>query len=422
MRKLLLSACAAAISFWICDAGAMEGKAVVDKIETLGPLRKLVKEEVDASIIKCKSINNRFLMISRWELGNISSNYDSRYLHIDYRGTTDKISEAGDNLTQEMKDTLYTLPTSIGYFRNLKVLSVRGGLKNLPDSIGNLENLRILDLSGNHLRTLPDSIGNLKNLEELYLSENYEFSSLPDSIGDLENLEILELKKTNLSTSLPESLGNLVNLKDLSFSKSVEDREPVNVSRRKWTYKVTYVGEDYSLDWYHDVINKSLRHWSCPTLSFYYDVRTVPFDLSGKNLKQIPFGVYMMESVREDKCGAYCGERTLPALKELDISNNQLMKIPYLLKRLCHLEKLYIHNNPDLNHLPDFLWSMGNLRELKIDGKLTRDLPKKARVSLSNKNLEEKVLDLTLAGKNKAGMSDRDLSNKTGPYTVYLKK
>ncbi len=414
MRKLLLNACLAAAACWTSDVGAMSGKTVAGQ---------------NSSITECKSRNNRFLMINRWELGDCSGISDYRYLHIDYNGTERKFEKAREEvgLTREMRDVLCTLPRSIGNLYNLKILNVcsftdrdfylvarqKICLKVLPDSIGNLKNLRILDLSHNDLRTLPDSIGDLKNLEELDLSSNYSFSKLPDSIGNLEKLEKLDLKETNLE-SLPESMGNLTNLEDLCLSRAVTSNKSDAWSR-----------EDYEPDWYRDVINRSLRHWSYPPLDS--DARdNLSLNLSGKNLKQIPFGVYMMKE-RQKFERDYRG-RTIksiyvtPALEELDVSNNQLTEIPHLLKRLGCLKKLYVHNNPNLNHLPDFLWSMWNLKELKIDGKLIRDLPENARVSLSDKNLEEKVLDLTLAGKNKAGMSDQDLSDKTGPYTVYLKK
>lgn len=426
MRKLLLSACVAAAACWISNAGAM-------RAETM--------HKGEVSITKCESSDKRSLMVNRWELGNIRPNSEVRYLHIDYSDMNKKLRESEHNLTQEMKDMFYSLPTFIGNFSNLKVLSVhtcptdnvtsywnKVCLKALPDSIGNLKNLRILDLSDNCLTTLPDSIGNLTNLEELYLSRNRGFSKLPDSIGNLKNLEILELEGTSLD-SLPDSIGNLVNLKDLSFSRSVGVEGPHSYGVCRSTERI-FEKKDYSPDWYRRVINKSLEHWSCPTLNFDDKTSSLPLlDLSGKNLKQIPFGVYMLKGIQY-KEESY-GHRNVynvptlyatPALKELDVSNNQLTKISPLLKELWYLEKLYVHNNPNLNHLPDFLWSMSCLKELKIDGKLTRDVPENAKISLADKSLEKAVLDLTLASKNNTKISDKALAKKTGPYTVYLKK
>ena len=226
MRKLLLSACLAAAAFWTIDVGAMKCE--------------MVDGGKGSSIAKCESRDGQFVMITRWELGNKPYMRECRYLHIDYEGTEKQFEKEKSkaDLTGEMKDIFYSLPTFIGNFDNLRVLCVhdvicnkvnsygRGiYLKFLPDSIGNLKNLRILDLSNNKLETLPDSIGNLTNLEELYLSNNYHFSKLPDSIGNLKKLEVLELEKTSLK-SLPESLENLTNLKELSLSEAVGKEGP----------------------------------------------------------------------------------------------------------------------------------------------------------------------------------------------------
>ena len=427
MKKFLLGVCTA-VAFWINDAGAMNVKT---------------EDGRDISVSEFESADSQFVMISRWELGNKYYMGGCRYLYIDYRGTKEKFDreKSKADITREMEDLLYTLPKCIGRSDNLTVLDVHDSvcnevssysrgihLKSLPDSIGNLKNLRILDLSNNYLTTLPESIGNLKNLEELNLSNNYGFSKLPESIGNLKNLRTLKLKRTNLG-SLPESVENLINLEDLSLSQAVEKEGPHTYGVDRSTERV-YGEEDYLPNWYLEVIDKSLQRWLCPTLDFSGDEKnTFSLDLSGKNLKQIPFGVYMMGTERvvaRSRNDLYNYDvrkriRTLPALKELDVSNNQITKIPRLLGKLWSLEKLYIHNNPNLNHLPDCLWKMYKLKELKIDGKLIKDLPENAKVSLEDKKLENQdIIDLILAGKNNKKMSDEALDRKTGPYIVRL--
>ncbi len=455
MRKLLLSVCAAA-ACWISDAGAMEGKTVDGK---------------DISdIAMCRSNNGKSTMISRWELGN-EDMYGCRYLHIDYSDIDEQFEreKSKANITNEMRNILYTLPESIGRLNDLRVLDVYdgrrasgkpeirlerlpdsiGNLKNLqildlysnylvtlPQSIGNLKNLRILDLSDNNLstlpesignlenleelnldsnklralpdfignleslrtlnltcndlKTLPNSIGNLKNLEELYLSSNYSFRDLPDSIGNLRDLKTLGLKMTNLRT-LPESMENLTNLENLDLSRATRYRG--------------YDREDsYSSSWKDEIIQQSLAYWSLQPLTENGGNRS-SLDWSNKNLTQLPFGTYMLTN-----------------LEKLDVSNNQITKIPRLLRKQTGLKKLYLHNNPNLNHLPDFLWDMYNLEELRIDGKLVKDLPKNARISLDKRTLEDSIVDLTLAGKNNRKISDEALDKEIGPYTVYLKK
>ncbi|MCR4623101.1 MAG: hypothetical protein K5780_00335 [Alphaproteobacteria bacterium] len=211
---------------------------------------------------------------------------------------------------------------------------------------------------------------------------------MSDSVGNLESLKILDLVGTNLKT-LPESMGNLTNLENLRLSRYLDDCMRIDF---------------YSSSWKDKIIQQSLAYWSLPPLTENGGNRS-SLDWSNKNLTQLQFCIWMLTN-----------------LEELDIRNNQITKIPRLLKNKKGLKKLYLHNNPNLNHLPDFLWSMNSLKELKIDGKLVKDLPKNAEYHLDNDNLEDNVLGLTLAGKNKAGMSDQDLSNKTEPYIVHLRR
>ncbi|MBO7641857.1 MAG: leucine-rich repeat domain-containing protein [Alphaproteobacteria bacterium] len=422
MRKLLLSACAA-VACWMSDAGAMKG----GYYEYERGNYRGEKNNV-SSISRCESSDGQWLMTDRWKLEGCYLPSSLKYLYVDYTGTGKKFNEEENPPSKLSLETLqlnFEWP-SRGSSRgsSLKILHVRSCsevesryyqyreryvrgkcyesaklsyesicLRSIPDTIGNLSNLRELDLSDNNLETLPESIGCLKKLEELYLSGNRSFRRLPDSIGDLENLETLKLEQTNLE-SLPKSMERLTKLSRFDISKFTERYD----SRGRPFFET----KRYSSDWYRRVAMQSIE---LPL------ERTSSIDLSGKNLERIPFGVYMLLEGRSN------------SFKELDISSNQLTEIPRLLeKKLQSLEKLDIHNNPKLNHLPRFWGEMYHPKELKIDGKLIKDLPKKAKVSLKDKKLENQdIIELLFAGKNNVEMSDEALAKKTVPYTVYLK-
>ncbi len=435
MRKLLLSACVAAVACWMNDARAMKGGYYEyergnykgETVATADFWAYGYEKNNVSSISRCESYDGQWLMTDRWKLEGRYLPSSLKYLYVDYTGTGRKFNKEEN---PPSKSSLETLPLNfVGISSSLKILHVRSCsevesiynpdkgcrqryernsrnhvpgilryesicLRSIPDTIGNLSNLRELDLSDNNLETLPESIGYLKKLEELYLSGNRNFRRLPDSIGDLENLETLELEETNLE-SLPESMGKLTKLSSFVISKFTEGYGP----RGNPYYKT----EGYSSDWYYRVVEQSISHWSLPPL----DVDKSSLDWSNKNLTQFPCCPSILAELKE--------------LRELDVSSNQLTEIPRLLGKLW-LEKLDIHNNPKLNHLPDFLWKMYYLKELKIDGKLIRDLPKKAKVSLKDKKLENQdIIELLFAGKNNVEMSDEALAKKTVPYTVYLK-
>lgn len=297
-----------------------------------------------SSIVACRSGNHRCMMITRWEYDHHPISSYCNHLCIEYIGIDEQINKK--SLTQETKDRLCTLNNSIDHLYDLRVLSVYGynqeiSLKVLPKSIGNLRNLRILDLSGNQLKNLPDSIGNLKKLKELNLSGNRLLKTLPESIGNLEDLEVLNLDETNLDP-LPESLENLTNLEDLTLSKFVI-KSYTNLDNQQESY---YSTEDYPPDWYYNFVKRSFEYWSCPPPN----PKTLSLDLSKRELKQIPLGVYMLKE-----------------LQELDISGNLFTKISPLLKKLKRLRLLSIYDNPNLKCLPDFLDEMRNLEEVRID-------------------------------------------------------
>jgi len=358
----------------------------------------------DTSLSKCESKD--ICMVSRWEFGNkYSSMYDCKYLHIDYTGTYMKFKK---ELTKEMVKVFNTLPEFngvdlkvlsincndhknyykeeticlevlpdfIGNFVNLRELNLSNNkLRTLPSTIGNLNNLRILDVSRNCLTALPDSIGNLKKLEELNLYHNYSLTKFPDCIGNLERLEIINFDKTEID-SLPDSFGNLINLEKIIINDNIS---------------------------YNDFVNKTFKLLSCPSQESDDWSKSVYLNLSNKKLNHIPFGVHK-----------------ITAIKVLDVSNNQLVKISPLLAELGKLEKLYVHNNPYLDHLPDFLWKMRSLKELKIDGNLIKDLPEKAKHTFDKKNLKNNIIHLILAGKYNIKMDDQKLKKYIGPYIVYL--
>ncbi|KAM5576633.1 hypothetical protein ABKV19_007467 [Rosa sericea] len=138
---------------------------------------------------------------------------------------------------------LTTVPQSIIYLTNLKVLSFYGciGLQlqhwfselssltslNLGscdlaeeqlvrDIICRLSHLQQLDLSGNNFVSLPNEIGRLSSLQQLNLSGN-NFVSLPNEIGGLSSLQQLDLSGNNF-VSLPNEIGRLSSLQQLNLS------------------------------------------------------------------------------------------------------------------------------------------------------------------------------------------------------------
>ncbi|KAL9956290.1 hypothetical protein ACROYT_G037750 [Oculina patagonica] len=293
------------------------------------------------------------------------------------------------------------LPKEISVLCSLKVLSATGNqLQELPDTMQELGNLESLHLNENSLRELPmflsrfqhlkilDAIGNEieswgeglgESLLELRLDEN-NLSKLPSSFSCMKNLKVLELGDNNI-TSLPEDVGLLSKL------------EIFNLSHNKLSHLPASVGE-------------------LPSLKI--------FDLSGNNIENLPEkfqSAEVIENIFVDKnylkvlpswFGSLCSIENLgiadnqllgsplpdsfgnvagKTLKSLDLSANNISKLPDTmgeLKKLeklqlgstiCELERRAFQNGNWLLTLPSSFGWMVNLQKLHLDENQLVELP-----------------------------------------------
>jgi hypothetical protein len=98
------------------------------------------------------------------------------------------------NLDAKWTGAAFTLPKSIGYFTDMRALSIQNHFfKTIPDSFKNLTNLIILDLSGNRIKKLPEWLG-LLPLKALYVDGN-KIEKLPKSLSGLQTLERVHITK-----------------------------------------------------------------------------------------------------------------------------------------------------------------------------------------------------------------------------------
>jgi Leucine-rich repeat (LRR) protein len=104
--------------------------------------------------------------------------------------------------------------------RSLRILCLSANkLRMLPAEIGLMRSLRMLQLEGNQLRSLPWQIGELCSLEQLWLGCN-ELVELPESIGSLHDLRELWVVSNRLR-ALPASVGALSRLERLELSHNL---------------------------------------------------------------------------------------------------------------------------------------------------------------------------------------------------------
>lgn len=188
--------------------------------------------------------------------------------------------------------------------------------KNIFQSVPNLNNL---DLSANQIREITnETFHGLRRLERLYLNGNRIQHIDPTAFDTLENLLELKLQNNHLTVAPVLKLPQLL-LLDLSWNQ---------------------------------IPSIEARH-------FYTD-----------NIESLKIAGLGLGTLDEELF------QSLRNLHELDISDNQLAKVPRVLHRLRRLTKLNMAGNTHISQLQreDFV-SLQNLQELDISNMNLRTIP-----------------------------------------------
>jgi Leucine-rich repeat (LRR) protein len=232
-------------------------------------------------------------------------------------------------------------------------------LSTLPNEIGNLRSLEELNLESNVLRSLPASIGKLSSLKRLHLKGN-QLESLPASFGDLQNLEVLELADTgdSMPDTFPESFSELSSLRVLYAKGSGLKRFPQHF-RRLQNLEEIYLSNcagEYLLEGLYEICH-------LPKLKVLevFAAHVLPREIG--RLSQLQRLHVVSCSLRRIPDAL----STLSALRELNLSYNELTAFPEVLRGLSKtLHKLEIGNNV-LPSVPDWIGELSGLKELHLN-------------------------------------------------------
>ncbi|MHA1797490.1 MAG: leucine-rich repeat domain-containing protein [Candidatus Helarchaeota archaeon] len=282
---------------------------------------------------------------------------------------------------------------SIGYLKNLKILSLEGNMiTDLPSSIGNLTKLEKLILNNNQLsiRSFPKSFASLSNLKELYLSEQDKrfkmlgvsktFHEIPKEIFQLFNLIHLDLSDNGIYV-IPEQIGQLKNLIELNLSKNNIKYLPSSLGNLRALER---------LNLYRNNIGRIPI-----TLGNLRNLKIL--DLRNNSLLELPEGLYFenLEELRLSNNHI----RTVPDtiwglinLKWMDLRHNEVKYLPKSFKKMVALEHLDLYDNPDLK----ITKSIAELFEKKISISLSETASKIAPELLYSKklSLQQTILEI----------------------------
>ncbi|KAF5387303.1 hypothetical protein D9757_005752 [Collybiopsis confluens] len=273
----------------------------------------------------------------------------------------------------------------LGDISGLRVLKVQNNrMEKLPWHFPKLRSLTTLIISNNKFRVLPAVVCQLENLRDLDISFN-AISELSEDLGLLRNLEHL-IMVGNLITFIPLTAASLVSLKRLDC-------------RRNRIGDLTVIGmlpklEHLSAD-HNSLHGIDLCLGPClTTIDASYneitEMRVVPgpigqpgpfnalrsLDVSHAKLSSVsPLALSSLPSLRQLNL-SHNNIKILPPtigdlehLEILSCADNTLEKLPPCIGRLKRLEFLDVHEN-NLTELPGELWACASLVKINATSNL----------------------------------------------------
>ncbi|XP_069840328.1 protein flightless-1 homolog [Dendropsophus ebraccatus] len=285
-------------------------------------------------------------------------------------------------------NNLTTLHGELSSLPCLRAIVARANsLKNsgIPDDIFQLDDLSVLDLSYNQLTECPRELENAKNMLVLNLSHN-SIDNIPNQLFiNLTDLIYLDLSDNKLD-SLPPQMRRLVHLQTLILNNN----PLMHAQLRQLPAMV-------ALQTLH-LRNTQRTQSNLPTslegLTNLSDV-----DLSMNDLGRVPECLYTLANLKRLNLSSnQISELSLcidqwTQLETLNLSRNQLTSIPSAICKLSKLKKLYLNSNKlDFDGIPSGIGKLSNLEEFMASNNNLELIPEslcrsgKLRKMVLNKN------------------------------------
>ncbi|KAJ1096729.1 hypothetical protein NDU88_001860 [Pleurodeles waltl] len=256
-------------------------------------------------------------------------------------------------------NSLTTLHGELSSLPCLRAIVARANsLKNsgVPDDIFQLDDLSVLDLSHNQLSECPRELENAKNMLVLNLSHN-SIDNIPNQLFiNLTDLLYLDLSDNKLE-SLPPQMRRLVHLQTLILNNN-----PLMHAQLRQLPAMT------ALQTLH-LKNTQRTQSNLPTslegLNNLSDV-----DLSSNDLTRVPECLYTLSNLKRlNLSGNQISELSLcidqwTQLETLNLSRNLLTSLPSAICKLTKLKKLYMNSNKvDFDGIPSGIGKLTSLEE-----------------------------------------------------------
>lgn len=266
-------------------------------------------------------------------------------------------------------NNLTSLHGEIICLKNLKFLMCRhNGIlgDNIPVGLFDLEALTVLDLSHNKLSVIPQCLENCKSLTVLNISHNNLKQVSEQLFISLTELIYLDLSFNELRT-IPPQIGRLSKLKTLIVSNNPLEEAKLRQLERLKTLTTLHLANT----------QRNMRN--TPTNLLGELTNLVELNLSTNQLTKVPDDLNNLEKLKRLNLSENLLEKIpdsfgnwWPNLEALNLSGNKLTEIPSSLCKLCNLKRLYVNDNlltfdglpaalGKLHHLEIFMAARNNL-------------------------------------------------------------
>ncbi|CAB9514196.1 leucine Rich Repeat [Seminavis robusta] len=225
---------------------------------------------------------------------------------------------------------------------------------SLPGELGFVTTLREIDLDFNNIGgTIPNSYQQMTNMVDFFAAGNRLEGPIPAWIGNITTLENINLSTNYMTGELPLSLGNLANLEGLAldnnlFSSNVED-----------------------------VFDSSMVPGLRNLTQFYLENNQLTGTLGDHFLREMTKLEYLDISDNYIAASIPLQLFTLPALKVLDLHDNDFTSMPTFFQENSNLQLLAMQKNQLAgNPVPTSINELKGLHHLDLSQNFfTGDIP-----------------------------------------------
>ncbi|MBJ2176307.1 hypothetical protein JBL43_18795 [Aureibaculum sp. A20] len=288
-------------------------------------------------------LNNNKLNTIPKQIGKLSS---LKYLKIDdneFSHLPESISHLRNLDTLICANSkLIGLPKNFGSLNSLEYLDLNNSLiKELPESFINLKNLTFLNIEQNDIKMFPEGFGKLSSLKTIKASYNF-IETLPSDFCELSKLKTLELTQNKLQ-HLSENFGNLKSLERLMLNNREDPMRMFTI----------YNGGKFIRDSSRIERNSNDLKSLPSSLKNLVSLKYISLSMNENISETSIFNILKNNTYKDYRLELdYCNIDSLPktgwvnsTVRSLNLSNNNIKKLPQDIKNAKHLSELNLKNN-----------------------------------------------------------------------------